>query len=964
MAEPISIQQLKDASLDVKSLEEVVNGDENVVVTTRLGETYPSVKGSIKRVFETGGLPATPFATKALMTASALTDGEYAQVTDDTVNNGLYVKTAGAWFKSDYDPVLQSKEYTDDITSSLEVNATQNPNKMTVEQVSFEQLPTNTEGITSVVYRNGIKQLKIMSATTGGNIIAQWDFDAALFSREFAASITIEGLTAGSNGYVGVHQLSSAGSLLATNYAQEDMSGAIDRKVFKVNESGVIANATTIRLIVVMQSTGIRELYISNLFIADGVNANFIAPSIDITATQEAVDNISSAFELTSTAKNRYNPALAVDASIVSFLDGTLEYSPTALAFGKQAVVAGNSYTFWIPNSSAFEFYPMMYLYSDGTYLGLEKSAGSSYELVAPNPPTSITYSDSNKTLRFTIPNGSNITHIQLMIKYLAHTLGEFNTLVNSMQLELGSAKTAFEPYNPTATVKLTLRPDALPTFLTPEQSGNTFTVLVDDEWAYIRTAFSDTLDMVQKIQYGTKATWSNNVINPYQIKTIPKATSKASVITAYDAGALIVEHDDDAAPIMYNGTYVGANHGAFVVHQITASAHGKSFADVGSKWSNGTRNYTIIRVVSSTILWLISDNTGTAAKWVYDKTSMSGNTLTHVSGATNTASIAVSGDTLTQLYSAVNNHKKTIVADGYKELSAGLHDVSYVEFLDSYDIMNVPAIVSYLQSRVGTATEQPFNVSSIAADMKVNIGYRYAINGSVTINTQLEKVSDINFEFAGLTQALPLNYSGKSLLQYVPKVKPIVVSGTTYALADVIDVTNTSDTINMLKADWLDATNPPDRMAQIVKTGSVKNYGHVVGYSLTRGVTKPSTRQSIDNAGFYNAPTKKMYPRALTGGLGKVTNTIAYRSLFNLTTLPQATVYTWYQDNDAVYVVLDIHQPVDALKLPLPDLFNNKSAEIVDASASVTLHSEIVSNGGILVSVTGGYGQATIKIN
>ena len=50
MAEPISIQQLKDASLDVKSLEEVVNGDENVVVTTRLGETYPSVKSVLENM--------------------------------------------------------------------------------------------------------------------------------------------------------------------------------------------------------------------------------------------------------------------------------------------------------------------------------------------------------------------------------------------------------------------------------------------------------------------------------------------------------------------------------------------------------------------------------------------------------------------------------------------------------------------------------------------------------------------------------------------------------------------------------------------------------------------------------------------------------------------------------------------------------------------------------------------------
>lgn len=105
MAEPISIQQLKDASLDVKSLEEVVNGDEYVVVTTRLGETYPSVKGSIKKLFENGGLPATPFKTKALMVASSLANGKYAIVTDDVKTDvGLYLKEAGTWKRSVYDP--------------------------------------------------------------------------------------------------------------------------------------------------------------------------------------------------------------------------------------------------------------------------------------------------------------------------------------------------------------------------------------------------------------------------------------------------------------------------------------------------------------------------------------------------------------------------------------------------------------------------------------------------------------------------------------------------------------------------------------------------------------------------------------------------------------------------------------------------------------------------------------------
>ena len=111
MAEPINIQEMIDGRLDIKSLGEAANGDENTQVVTRLGETYPSAKKAlnegIKKLFENGGLPAEPFTTKALMTASPLADGSYAMVTDDTVvdNNGLYSKASGVWSKSKYDIV-------------------------------------------------------------------------------------------------------------------------------------------------------------------------------------------------------------------------------------------------------------------------------------------------------------------------------------------------------------------------------------------------------------------------------------------------------------------------------------------------------------------------------------------------------------------------------------------------------------------------------------------------------------------------------------------------------------------------------------------------------------------------------------------------------------------------------------------------------------------------------------------
>lgn len=103
MPELLTLQDLANGHLDVKALGEAANGDENTIVTTRTGNTYPSAERAINIMFKNGGLPAEPFATKALMTASALVDGKYAQVTEDTVNNGLYIKKSGVWVKSGYD---------------------------------------------------------------------------------------------------------------------------------------------------------------------------------------------------------------------------------------------------------------------------------------------------------------------------------------------------------------------------------------------------------------------------------------------------------------------------------------------------------------------------------------------------------------------------------------------------------------------------------------------------------------------------------------------------------------------------------------------------------------------------------------------------------------------------------------------------------------------------------------------
>ena len=128
MSELMSLQDMANGHLDVKALGEAANGDENTIVTTRTGNTYPSAERAINIMFQNGGLPAKPFPTLAKMgtEGASLADGQLAMVYNETANNGLYVKTAGAWTKSAYDPLTLAKAYTDSSKPTLKTSESVN----------------------------------------------------------------------------------------------------------------------------------------------------------------------------------------------------------------------------------------------------------------------------------------------------------------------------------------------------------------------------------------------------------------------------------------------------------------------------------------------------------------------------------------------------------------------------------------------------------------------------------------------------------------------------------------------------------------------------------------------------------------------------------------------------------------------------------------------------------------------
>ena len=114
------LQAIDDAILDADSLEQFINGSDSETVLTRLSAEYPTLQKALKELFENGGIAARFKTVEQLQVEGVdLSDGSYALVADDAEDNGLYVKTAGTWVKTQYDPLVQSKAYTDELSTRL-----------------------------------------------------------------------------------------------------------------------------------------------------------------------------------------------------------------------------------------------------------------------------------------------------------------------------------------------------------------------------------------------------------------------------------------------------------------------------------------------------------------------------------------------------------------------------------------------------------------------------------------------------------------------------------------------------------------------------------------------------------------------------------------------------------------------------------------------------------------------------
>ena len=611
-------------------------------------------------------------------------------------------------------------------------------------------------------------------------------------------------------------------------------------------------------------------------------------------------------YEVTLLSKNLFNEADLLNNYFLTTVNGGLSPSAGWLCSGFIPVTPGQTYT--LSGSRARQ--------------GLSFFATN----VVTTDPALLYDNTMSLPLTVTAPMGANYAVIAL----------ESSTAkgYSNIQFEEGDAPTEYVPYGET---KKMIDPAFILAGSASQDARNIFSL--SDGFGYIKSIVDD-LEVKLNVKVYNPVTYTGSAVFNFNGDVVNDVTVRVN--------------GDDAAPVRMMGATIGANHG-YSRTILTLAGHGKTNADVGSVWTNGTKEYVILQIISTSQLAVTSRSDNTAFP--------SGGTLAHVSGATNTTSFTPTNTSGTQWYPMLKNHKIYHSVDGVvsTENTGEWEFKDNVTIHESYDLMEKADIVQWLIANGAKEVKQYLAVSAL----NVSNIYRFNTHGGVLGATSfytkkaLSAAQDLMFtQSARLTPGV-----NGDIKYYVPRSVPFVHETVSY---DFTNLTNVNDLgltnrIDFTAARTESGESLPDRLIQ---------FNDVIGYAtgyLPVLDAAPDVRNSRTSKGIQiSNSAAKVYPYLVDG----------------LTTLPDGAYYSalWYRqyfkrsvEQTAKYTVesplgdylyLDWHTAkMDQIELP-PE-YAGRQFEVVRKSSNVTLLSTVATT-NIVVDIDNSqpYGYLELKFN
>ncbi|HHP6882596.1 TPA: hypothetical protein ACSE73_000318 [Acinetobacter baumannii] len=582
---------------------------------------------------------------------------------------------------------------------------------------------------------------------------------------------------------------------------------------------------------------------------------------------------------------NLFNESTVIPNYFLSSVNGALSPSTGWTISGFIPVVAGRQYTLSGQRSrQGISFFPT--------------------NEITTNPAISY-INDSSMPITVTAPAGANYAVIALESASLKGW--------SNIQFEEGPVDTQYIPYGKTLT-------------------------LVDSEYlttdiATVRNKFSliDGVGYIQNYISDFKAKLNVRVYNP-----LSSLVSSAFNFVSDDVNAQNVRLcDDDAAPVRMMGATIGANHG-YAKAVLTANGHGKTSSDIGSVWSDGSKQWVIIEIISVNSL---------AVTCRTENLSFSGTlpTLTHVSGANNTSNIVPTAVVNNQWRPMLKNHLVKHIVDGelIAETTGDWPYKSSVAILESYDLMEKNAIVEWVIANNGAYTV-PYNAESA---LNVSMNYTFDTEGGCVIPSNFFTYKSIQAQDLMFTQAarLKLGVDGQ-IKYYVPRSVAFTQGSQPFdfSIPTVVDSLSITDRIDFDVAKTESGAVLPDRLIMLNDT-----IGFAVGY-LPILDAAPEVRNARTSKGIQISTSEaKVYPYLVDGlttlNAGNHYSCVAYRKYFKRKANRTCDYVVRSKYGDFLFLDWHTMNQIDVIELA-SDLAG-REVEIIEQTANVQLLSSVATS-------------------
>ena len=451
-----------------------------------------------------------------------------------------------------------------------------------------------------------------------------------------------------------------------------------------------------------------------------------------------------------------------------------------------------------------------------------------------------------------------------------------------------------------------------------------------------------------------------NNKFNITYLAEINSNADLSSTSAAASGYKVFKNAGDDITPINMNGTYIGANHGYYIIAELPNTT-GLTEEDIGSIWQVGTMKYVLVRITPASKLWFCPyyDSAMRTGKFDYQRI-RTGNTVTHVSGATHTDSFTVTADsTQQQFYFAISNSYDAVFLNGTQEIDlakSGYYTAEFVDFYEEYDVMYLPAILEYLIANVGNNTNYSYHDESITESyVTFRNTYRFHKNGACVVYSSYEFHKDVSIGYIGGVQSVKFDESTHYV--YVPGTKDLSTP-TLQGNANINVGSNNLADPDTLVTSYFQLTD--ENGTKALNLGFNPLFGTAVN-----DVRKNLTLSGMStNLGWYYT-SYKLYPKLISGvalSAGDKVTCVAYR-LPSYVLDDDFTAINWYWVGDDIFLSLHTDKAVDKTVTVLPEYMNGMEITVIEGSDTFTVKSEAIEDGSISVTSTDA-GYTIVKLS